>query len=169
MPFCRSPSSTRDPLDSTKLALFQADINAQLDTIERVFALVQARAEDLSPNNPEKLESLAYQIHNFYSATEDLLKLVATYFEDNISDSSQWHSLLLKRMMQSIEGVRPPVLSWETYEKLNSLRAFRHFFRHAYGVTLDFSQLKTNLEKTLEVKPILNQEISRFLILLKEE
>lgn len=156
-------------MDTAKLALFQADINAQLDTIDRVYAMVQACAEGLAPNNPERLESVAYQIHNFYCATEDLLKLVATYFENNIADSSQWHSLLLKRMMQSIEGVRPPVLSWETYEKLNSLRAFRHFFRHTYGVTLDFSQLKANLEKTLEVKPMLNQEVSQFLILLKEE
>ncbi|WP_371257403.1 hypothetical protein [Synechococcus sp. PCC 6312] len=60
-------------------------------------------------------------MHNFYCAVEELLKIVAIYFENNISDSPQWHTQLLERMMQSVPGVRPSLLSWDSYEQLNSL------------------------------------------------
>lgn len=155
-------------MDRGKLVLFQADIGAQQQTIDRVFLMLQNRAQGLEPENIEKLESVACQIHNFYSAVEELLKLVAIYFENNINDSSQWHSLLLKRMMQPVTRVRPALLSWESYERLNNLRAFRYFFRHAYGVSLDFLQLEANLNKVIEVKPILDKEILQFLLQLEE-
>ncbi|WP_409350562.1 ribonuclease toxin HepT-like protein [Synechocystis salina] len=101
--------------------------------------------------------------HNFYGSVEELLKIVATHFENNISDSSKWHSLLFKRMTQPVQGIRPSFLSMESYELLNALRAFRHFFRHAYGVSLDFHQLEANLERTLKLKPLLDQETEEFL------
>ncbi|MGD1904611.1 MAG: hypothetical protein ACFB0C_01300 [Leptolyngbyaceae cyanobacterium] len=150
-------------MDAATVALLTADINAQRLTVDRVFDLLQQRCQALSPENPEKLESVAYQIHNFYGAVEDLLKLVATYCENNIADASRWHSLLLRRMTQPIEGVRPSFLSLSTYDNLNQLRAFRHFFRHAYGVPLDFEQLRSNLERVLAVKPLLEQDCDRFL------
>ncbi len=156
-------------MDSGQLALFQVDIRAQQQTIERVFRLLQDRAQGLGPNTLEKQESVAYQIHNFYCAVEELLRVVALYFENNISDSSQWHSLLLKRMVQPVPGVRPSLLSWESYEHLNSLRAFRHFFRHAYGIPLDFSQLDTQLKKVLVVKLILDQQILEFILQLEQD
>ncbi|MBJ7900438.1 MAG: hypothetical protein GC158_11080 [Cyanobacteria bacterium RI_101] len=156
-------------MDSNQLALLQADIKSQQETINRVFTMLENRAQNLTPDKIEKLESVAYQIHNFYCAVEELLKIVAIYFENNISDTAQWHSLLLKRMTQPVVGVRPALLSWESYEKLNSLRAFRHFFRHAYGILLDLSQLEPNLDKSLAVKPILDQEILDFLELLKTD
>lgn len=36
-----------------------------------------------------RVESVAYQLHTFYNAVEDLLKLVATHFENNISDAAR--------------------------------------------------------------------------------
>lgn len=151
-------------MDNGKLALFKTDIKAQQQTIKRVFVMLENRAQNLSSDNLEKLESVAYQIHNFYCAVEELLKIIATYCENNISDSSQWHSQLLKRMLEPVPGVRPALLSWDSYEKLNNLRAFRHFFRHAYGVTLDFAQLEANLNKALEVQAVLEQEVLDFFL-----
>ena len=154
-------------METKNLALLEADMAAQRMIIERVFALVLKRSENLSPENPEKLESLAYQLHNFYGAVEELLKVVATYCENNVTDAAQWHSLLLKRMMQSVQGVRPALLSIESYDLLNGLRAFRHFFRHAYGVPLDFSQLQSNLHRAVQVKPQLDKDFDRFLEVLR--
>jgi hypothetical protein len=150
-------------MESRDLAVLEADLAAQRVIIERVFTLLLQRAENLNPENFEKLESLAYQLHNFYGAVEDLLKVVATYCENNVTDGAQWHSLLLKRMMQPVLGVRPALLSMESYDLLNGLRAFRHFFRHAYGVPLDFSQLQSNLNRALQVKPLLDKDFNRFL------
>ncbi|MEA5620810.1 hypothetical protein VB711_23650 [Cronbergia sp. UHCC 0137] len=150
-------------MDRKDLAMLESDMAAQRVTIDRVFDMLSQRSQNLSPENFEKLESLAYQLHNFYGAVEELLKVVANYCENNISDTSQWHSLLLKRMMQPVQGVRPALLSIESYDLLNALRGFRHFFRHAYGVPLDFLQLESNLHKAVEVKPLLDQDFDRFL------
>jgi len=154
-------------MESRELARLEADIAAQRVIINRVFTTLSQRSQNLSPENLEKLESLAYQIHNFYGAVEDLLKVIANYCENNVTDSAQWHSLLLKRMMQPVEGVRPALLSIESYDLLNGLRAFRHFFRHAYGVHLDFSQLQSNLNRVVGVKLLLDEDFDRFLAVLR--
>jgi len=154
-------------MESRELALLEADIAAQRVIINRVFTTLSQRSQNLSPENLEKLESLAYQIHNFYGAVEDLLKVIANYCENNVTDSAQWHSLLLKRMMQPVEGVRPALLSIESYDLLNGLRAFRHFFRQAYGVPLDFSQLQSNLNRVVGVKLLLDEDFDRFLAVLR--
>lgn len=150
-------------METGQLAVFTADVEAQRETIARVFAMLEQRADGLAPDYPERLESVAYQLHNFYSAIEDLLKIVATYFENSVTDSAQWHSLLLKRMTQPVQGVRPAAISSESYALLNALRAFRHFFRHAYGVPIDFAQLQSNLQKAQQLKPLLDQDIENFL------
>ncbi|MBD2054781.1 hypothetical protein H6F88_01865 [Oculatella sp. FACHB-28] len=150
-------------MEARNLAVFTADITAQQQAIERVFAMLEQRAEGLKPDYPERLESVAYQLHNFYGAIEELLKIVATYFENNVSDTARWHSLLLLRMTQAVEGVRPAAISTESYALLNALRAFRHFFRHAYGVPIDFAQLQSNLTKAQQLKPLLDRDLKCFL------
>ncbi len=107
-------------MELSELVLLEADLAAQRVTIDRIFTTLLQRSQNLSSENPEKLESVAYQIHNLYGAIEEALKVIATYFENNISESAQWHSLLLRRMMQPIQGVRPAVLSLESYDALNA-------------------------------------------------
>jgi hypothetical protein len=41
--------------------------------------------------------------------------MVAAHFENQISDTARWHSVLLQRMSQEIPGIRPIVLSQESY------------------------------------------------------
>jgi len=154
-------------MDSEKLVVLKVDIQAQLNLIKTVDERLKERANHLKSDDPILLESIAYQIHNLYSAIEDLLKLIANYFENNISNSSQWHSLLLQRMTIVVPQVRPAVLSAETYNLLNALRGFRHFFRHAYGATIEYEQLKSNLDKALTVFPKLESDLSQFLVQLE--
>jgi AraC-like DNA-binding protein len=150
-------------MDAAKLALLKADINAQRMTIDRIFTMLEDRAANLSvESSAEKLESVAYQLHNLYGAVEDLFKVIATYFENNISDSAQWHSRLLQRMTQAVEGVRPAVIRQDSYLQLNSLRGFRQFFRHAYGVTEELAKLSSNLEQARLLKPLLNTDLDAF-------
>jgi hypothetical protein len=115
-------------MDKGKLILLSVDVKAQMGEIQSIHQKIVERANKLQADDPIILESIAYQSHNLYCATEDLLKIVAKYFENNISDSSQWHSLLLQRMATDISGIRPAFLNSETYSLLNNLRGFRHFF-----------------------------------------
>ena len=155
-------------MDSEKLVIFKVDLQAQLNLIKQVDERLKERANNVQSKDPILLESIAYQIHNLYSAIEDLLKLIADYFENNIGNSSQWHSLLLQRMTIIVPQVRPAVLSSETYTLLNALRGFRHFFRHAYGATIEYEQLKSNLDKALNALPQLESDLNQFLAQLEQ-
>lgn len=153
-------------MDSSQITLLKVDLEAQLAEIRAIQDKLRIRDEQLVSDDPFILESTAYQVHNFYCAVEDLLKIVAMYFENNISDSAKWHAVLLQRMVSVIPQVRPAFLSSESYKLLNALRGFRHFFRHAYGATIEYEQLKSNLDKALLLTTLLEIDVNQFLIQL---
>ncbi|GBF80173.1 hypothetical protein [Aphanothece sacrum] len=150
-------------MDKNTLIILKTDLNAQLKLIQSISQKLNERANGLNSDDIIRLESVAYQIHNLYNATEDLLKIVATYFENNITEMTKWHSALLQRMAQDIVGIRPGLLSQETFLLLNSLRGFRHFFRHAYGTPIEYEQLKINLDKARNLLPNLEKDIANFI------
>ncbi len=150
-------------MDRATFVLLKSDLQDQMALIEAVYETLEKRAARLQPDDEASLESLAYQLHNLYNAVEDLLKLVAACFENQITDVARWHVALLRRMQHEIPGVRPALLSEDSYRLLNTLRGFRHFFRHAYAVPLDYDQLRVNLERARQLRPVLRQDVQRFL------
>jgi len=60
-------------------------------------------------------------------------------------------------------GVRPRVISDESFRLLDSLRAFRHVFRHAYGSSLDERKLNIVLEDARALHAGLRADIVAFL------
>lgn len=66
-------------------------------------------------------------------------------------------------MTQPVIGVPPAPLSQENYQLLNGLRGFRHFFRHAYGLPIEYAQLLANLDKAHRLRSQLHQDVKRFL------
>jgi hypothetical protein len=134
-----------------------------MDLIGSIHQKLEVRAAGLQPDDEMRLESVAYQLHNLYNAAEDLLELVAAYFENLVESADRWHVALLRRMGQDVEGMRPALLSEESYLLLNGLRSFRHFFRHAYAVPIEFAQLQINLDKARRLRPLLKRDVERFL------
>ena len=84
----------------------------------------------------------ALKTQQLFTAIEDLFKQIAKVFENQIDDLSAYHKALLKRMNVEVVGVRPAVISDESFVFLDRLRAFRHFIRHAYAYELDVDELK---------------------------
>lgn len=156
-------------MDARQLVVFTADLQAQMQLIQQVINMLEIRAQELQPHDMVRLESVAYQIHNFYNAVEDLLRIVATQFENQITDAARWHQLILRRMTQEIPTVRPRLLSQDSFEALNALRGFRHFFRHAYGVPIDYDQLMANLNRVRQGFPTLVQDVEQFLTQLQPQ
>jgi len=147
-------------MERERLSTLKAAIEAQLGEIDRVYERIEKRR---TGQGPAYIESLAYQLHNLYCAYEDLFKIVAEYFENQIEDETRWHQELLWRMTLSIEGVRPALLSRESFRLLDSLRAFRHFFRHAYTYELDPRKVRLVLEDALAVRKKVLDDVHRFL------
>lgn len=148
-----------DRLDRARL---QADLYGQLMLIDQVDHRLRQRVA-AGLGTPAQLESITYQIHNLYCAVEDLLKIVATTFENHIGNGGQWYRVLLLRLSQLIPDVRPAFLSVTTLQLLNPLRSFRHFIRHAYGSEIELTQLQVNLDLALSVREQISQDIINFL------
>ncbi|WP_031293922.1 hypothetical protein [Leptolyngbya sp. Heron Island J] len=149
-------------MERERLAGLTAEINGQWRLIERVSNRLQARVDE-GLDTPGQLDSIAYQIHNLYCSIEDLLKLIANAFENRIGTSSEWHRVLLLRLSQPVEGIRPAFLSEEAFDALNKLRSFRHMFRHAYGTEIELSQLQPNIDTALQASRSVKQDIGQFL------
>ena len=147
-------------MDKEQLAIFRAEVEAQIREIENIYAKLEERRRK---RGKAGVESLGYQLHNLYCAFEDLFKIVADTFENRIQDKSRYHLELLKRMAIPIGGVRPPLLSQRSFLLLDSLRSFRHFFRHAYTYELDERKVRIILKDALTLKEAYRKDIEAFL------
>jgi uncharacterized protein YutE (UPF0331/DUF86 family) len=155
-------------MEYDQIAGLKAELTAQVRLIERVYErLGDCLSEGLS--TPAQRDSVAYQIHNVYCAVEDLLKLVANTFENRIGSSGEWHRVILLRLSQPVEGIRPAFLSEETFTILNRLRGFRHFIRHGYGAEIEMNQLQANIDLVTHLRPLISQDLQYFLNQISSE
>lgn len=149
-------------MEKESLTLFKAEFVAQVKKIDEIYGRIKERSQRVE-TDAIVLESLSYQLHNLYCAYEDLFKIVANFFENRIEERVNYHTQLLKRMSLEIEGLRPALLSEQSYFLLDELRAFRHLFRHAYLYQLDPEKVKMVLEKGLRLKDIFKGDSQNFL------
>jgi len=147
-------------MDTKELVILRSEIEYQMEIIETIFDNIDDRKKYI--DEVRGLESLAYQIHNLYSAFEDLFLIVAKYFENTIEDKSRYHIELLRRMVIDIKGVRPPLLAKNTAAWLDELRAFRHVFRHAYSYKIDKTKLMFVLDLAEKTKNCYKDDITSF-------
>lgn len=153
-------------MDPVRLKVLEAEVKAQWSNIRQVYTDLEDRAGQMRPESPALIESTAYQLHNLYNAIEDLFKIIAGAFENSVTDLSQWHTELLRRMTLDISGVRPALLSQESADLLNELRAFRRFFRHVYSQSLDLARVEQNVRVARKAKPPLARDAAQFLAAL---
>lgn len=152
-------------MDEKRFLVLKTDVEVQLTVIDEVCAKIEDRARGFKTDDarPIQVESVAYQIHNSYSAINALLRVLAAHFEYQISDAIHWKSALLLRMIQPIPGVRPAPLTKETFALLDALRGFHYFFRHAYATTIDPVLLESNLQLSRQAHSLLHRDITEFL------
>jgi len=148
------------------LSTIRSELKNQIALIDGLLTRTLERAARIESGDASHVESTAFQVNNYYSAVEDLLRIVAAAFENNITDVSRWHSELIDRMTLDISGVRPALLSTMTAARLHRLRSFRHFFRHAYRVDLDAGEVMDNVQRVRDVHPQLVADLDRFLFQL---
>lgn len=155
-------------MEKKELILLSAEIQYQISEIDKIILRVEDRTKGDFVDE-KVLESASYQLHNLYCAFEDLFKIVAKFFENCIEDPSRYHIELLKRMTLDIDGIRPPLINEKLAEALEELRAFRHFFRHAYSYVIDSKKLILILDKYEFIKKNYKKDVEKFLNSLLEE
>jgi hypothetical protein len=149
-----------------KALTLKADIKANLEVIDQIYQRLDLQGDAIATD--EQTIVTGYHLHNLYNAFENIFQRVAETFENDISDHSRWHVLLLKRMTLDIEGVRPHLLSDESHRCLDELRRFRHLFRSMYTSTLDAERLGLVLRKARRLSELYRAEMEGFLAYLDE-
>ncbi|MEW6397540.1 MAG: hypothetical protein AB1503_00015 [Bacillota bacterium] len=109
----------------------------------------------------------AFYLNQLYAGYERVFQSVAEVF-GNAVDSGGWHRSLLERMRLSVKGLRPALVGDEGFRCLNELRAFRHFFRHAYDVDLEPDRVELVLKKAFRLRELWAQEGRSFVEFLHE-
>ncbi len=152
-----------------RLRVFLAEINAQWQEILRLYSSIEVKAESLRLDigNEDLTNSLGYKLHNLYSAYEDMFKLVARFFENQLQDMAKYHTDLLKRMLLEIEGIRPNLLGEDFFKVLDELKGFRHLFRHAYSYELEADRLIRLAQKSIRLKESFSNDLEGFKAKLK--
>jgi hypothetical protein len=104
----------------------------------------------------------AFAVEGVYSGLEAILKIIADEVDKGVPSGTAWHALLLEVMVTSKEGVRPQVLSEETFALLDQLRRFRHVARNNYALDLDEESIDRNLTAMRAVLPLFERDLRSF-------
>lgn len=121
-----------------------------------------------SGSEPGELARAAIALHHAYGAVEALLVRVARELGEAEPSGKEWHQAVLHSMGLNVEGVRPAILRPESVRLLRRLLAFRHFFRHAYTVMLDWEQLATLRRESIELRSWLEGDLGALDDFLRE-
>lgn len=120
------------------------DIGADVDAMDRLAQDVAAVAARSAPLGDEATAYLAVKVHGWYTALETILDRIARVIEGGAPSGAMSHQDLLRGSTLSLPGVRPVVLAPRLLPDLADLLAFRHFFRHAYAVSLDEARMRAH-------------------------
>lgn len=107
-----------------------------LDRLSERALLSWSRAKESSDDEQLYLESVALNLHGFYSGLERIFELIAKHIDRTIPEGDMWHFELLQQMSKEIQEIRPAVISEGVVPSLDELRRFRHLVRNVYSFNL---------------------------------
>jgi hypothetical protein len=123
---------------NVRLYKLAARIRTELTEIERVLERIQEGWQrSKSSADDYYLDSVALNLHGYYSGLERIFELIATIIDGSKPTGQNWHQLLLRQMTEELSGVRPAVISPATYSQLDEYRGFRHIVRNVYTFKFD--------------------------------
>jgi hypothetical protein len=149
-----------------RIAILKSEIEHDIQRLNRLFKKFEKSYNDFSATSEySKLVESAFYVNQLYTGFESIFKNVAKTFENNIEDD-YWHKSLLERMTLSIEDIRPALISEELFNCLNELRAFRHFFRHAYDTDIERDKFKIVADRVYKIRNSFQKGLKKFLLFL---
>jgi predicted nucleotidyltransferase len=147
-----------DPLLAVK-ALIEDELVALGRVAQEMEDLLAACA---SPPTHTELRAMASMLHEFYNGVERIFERIAVGLGEGIPQGSYWHADLVEPMATAREGVHPAAIDESLRARLKDYLDFRHFFRHAYGYTLEWSQLRWKAESLSATLTMLRDQLRLF-------
>lgn len=130
----------------------QAEKEHILDTLQALKETLERKKKTIV-----ELAAIATFLQNTYNGMENMLKRILKYKGTCLPLSESWHKDLLDLSLDN------QIISPELSRKLDEYRAFRHFFIHGYGITLDKKKLMPLAENLAELWKDFNSELDTFL------
>ena len=109
---------------------------SDLDRLVKRALMAWNQCTKLSSGQGVYIDSVALNLHGFYSGLERIFELIARHVDENIQSGDMWHRDLLKQMSQEQKDLRPAVISIGSFSSLDELRRFRHLVRNVYTFNL---------------------------------
>lgn len=149
-----------------KIAILKSSLTKDLKKINGLSRKFDSAYEwYLNSEEYSKLVESAFYVSQLYSGYEKIFQDVAKTFENNI-EQDYWHKSILERMSLEIADIRPALISEESLECLNELRAFRHFFRHAYDADINDEKFRIIATSVSTLKKTIREDLKKFLLFL---
>ncbi len=143
------------------------EVRAELERVDAVGTELEHLAGEISAGSPADTRmSAAGHLHAFYTGCEAVLSRMARELGE-MPQGDRWHQALLAQAAAGREGVRPPIISPETFAALLELLRFRHFFRVAYGVELVPEKLKQHASAAAPALQRFRAEVEGFMRMLE--
>ena len=117
------------------------DIDREVSRALKSWQAAQS-ADDADPY----IDSVALNLHGFYSGVERLLELIVSLVDGTQPEGSGWHRQLLVLTSKAVPQTRPPVLSPQSAAALDEYRKFRHLVRNVYTTRLVPGRMKPLLD-----------------------
>ena len=134
---------------------FKALVEDELVALSRVVQkMEELLLQGTQPPTWVELYAMAGMSHEFYNGIERIFERVVISLGEGLPRGESWHVDLLTQIATEQVGGRSAIIDAPLYAQLQEYLKFRHFFRHAYGYTLDWNRLRweaENMSKTLEM------------------
>ena len=155
------------------LAIF-LDIQNEIREITKEFEAMQRKIKrfestDDMEDKDSHARAIAGCVHGIYGGMEKVLKNLISHFDHVLPAGEDWHTQLLCRAKYPNEGVRPAIISDETFVSLDSLRGFRHIFRGKYHTNLIPKLIIERADEILKVYPDFLKDIKSFQASIEEQ
>ena len=143
----------------------RVDLQELARVVERTGRIWQ---QALAATDDYYVDATALNLHGFYAGLERLLEIIADGVDQAKPAGAHWHDDLLRQMAAEVPGVRPPVLSQETRERLDRYRGFRHVVRNVYTYNLDPEQIGVLVKQLAPTMARVSQDLEAFADFLEQ-
>ena len=138
------------------------DLESVIDRIKEAWRRSKDSGDDYY------LDSVALNLHGFYSGLERIFELIATSVDISKPTDKEWHKTLLCQMAQEVPQVRPAVISEKSRSRLDEYRGFRHVVRNVYTFRFDPEKVEKLATKASGVFADISPELLAFADFLQD-
>lgn len=108
------------------------------------------------------MDSVALNLHGFYSGIEKLFEIIANNLDKILPTGKTWHRDLLQKMTEEVPGVRPAVINSCWLPQLDEFRRFRHLVRNVYTFNIVPAKVEPIVAALPDLWPHIKDELLAF-------